>query len=585
MGKHAGSLDKKNEILIVLLSISFSFTVLFFTPVELFVRNQKDFVVSSCYIILPMLLATLVIAAGSILLLNLLLKLRETLYLFVSRLMLGLLLAFYVQELFFNGNLPFITGDQTFRPLSLWEKYLNFGVTYIIAMLPLILSFAARQYPDKKFLQTGKGYIIPYLSGIVFVMQACGLVGSVAQYGLDVYERSNVKTLSYEPLVSLSEEKNIIVFLVDRFDSVWLDDLLESYPELYDEFEGFTFYQNNVSHFSSTFPSVPNMLTRVPYNGEEWIDYYNIAWSERTFLDVLKDNGYRVNLALDNASTYATVNDIETKCDNIVPVEADRYRYVYLGKKGVIPTMAALSIGKLTPYPIKTLLLSKYTSDFSNGFLELPPDSNYIPRATGTSTDMRFYNYIVNHNLTADSQKYFSFIHLSGCHDPSAEIANLFEGTVQPGTFSTFNTARGELEILFEFFRQMKAIGIYDCSTIIILGDHGGRSFLIAKELDSENVATLMIKPEYAEAQPLQFDSDSELSNDYLAASVLEYAGLDHSDYGYSYQDIIENDIHEERWFQSMIWRSAGDTSYASLYKITGNARDFENWELVNQPE
>jgi hypothetical protein len=77
---------------------------------------------------------------------------------------------------------------------------------------------------------------------------------------------------------------------------------------------------------------------------------------------------------------------------------------------------------------------------------------------------------------------------------------------------------------------------------------------------------------------PLAADSTSELTNDYLAASILEYMGIDHSEFGYSYNDIISGNLHIDRIFNPFSWKVGGRFKKLSIYRVTGDARDFSNW-------
>lgn len=82
--------DKKSEILNLFLSISFAFTVYFFTPTELFLCNQQGLLSDSVHIILPMLLTASAVAGGIFLFINLFLVLHnKTPYIVVTRLYFG----------------------------------------------------------------------------------------------------------------------------------------------------------------------------------------------------------------------------------------------------------------------------------------------------------------------------------------------------------------------------------------------------------------------------------------------------------------------------------------------------------------
>ena len=135
----------------------------------------------------------------------------------------------------------------------------------------------------------------------------------------------------------------------------------------------------------------------------------------------------------------------------------------------------------------------------------------------------------------------------------------------------------------------MKRLGVWDDSTIIILGDHGRppneTDGMFNQKLKSAITTALLIKPAGSENVPIVYDRDSELSNDFFGASILEYAGIDHSSCGLSYNDVIENDLHPERYLQSVKFINYGALKYTARYRITGDARDFGNWELLPEHE
>ena len=69
---------KKNILSIIVLSLAASFTVFFFTPLDIFLGNQREFVVSFKHIAVPMLLTSLAAAAAVAVLMLLLLLIKES---------------------------------------------------------------------------------------------------------------------------------------------------------------------------------------------------------------------------------------------------------------------------------------------------------------------------------------------------------------------------------------------------------------------------------------------------------------------------------------------------------------------------
>lgn len=583
--KRVSRFNKKNELTILLISLAFSFTLFFFAPLDVFIGNQKDFIVGFGRVFPPMLITALVSTAALFLIQNLMLFISKTAYIIVSRLTFGLLLAGYVQMLFLNGKMTSFTGDAHHYTDNKAAAAMNMALFVVLAFLPVFLSFFAGIMPKNKILNFSGGKIIPYMCTLFFLMQLAGTGSSMISADFDKYKKNYTSYLSYEPAMSLSKNENIVVFLVDRMDGDWMDQAVERYPELKEKFEGFTYYRNNISHNTQTFPSVPQMLTHCMYEGTEWADYVGKAWDGDTVPKNLKNNGYNVNLLIDNLTTYSSVAQLKDQCDNIRQCGEDNIEYNYIGKGGIVSSMTKISLAKLSPYAVKSLYTVGMGANLSSDFVKYKTDmEDRMPMATDVESDLRYNDYIRSHSINADSdKKVFNYTHLNGAHNRSERLVALYDttGTEQ---IERVETLRGDLEIVFYYMEQMKKLGVYDNSTIIILGDHGRPPVEIEAEdkkyLNSPIMTSLLVKPKNADNVPMQIDSEAELTNDFFPASILEYAGIDHEKFGYSYNDVITQNIHPDRYFQTYDFKGYGRLEAKTLYKITGNARDFDNWEV-----
>lgn len=578
--------NKRDELLIFLLSTAFGFTVFFFSPFDIFTDNPTAFSVGLKYVAFTMLISSALITLLTVGLLNLLLFFSKEAFSVIVRLLFGVLLAFCTQKLFFNGRMPVLHREDARYERYLPEIAVNTVVFTIILLLPLVLYILRKLMPQNRFFVFGKDWFMPCASAVIFTVQLASAVISVSG-AADEDESLYRQYLSYKPVMSLSQEGNIVVFLSDRLDGIWMDEMLEKYPELNESFSGFTFYRNNVSQGTSTFPAVPQMLTGKTYDDSEWHDYLSEAWSGDTLTSRLKKNGYNINILPDCITTVSSTAQLAGQCDNILTLDESEVSVNYFGKKGIFSMMSRLSLAELLPYQFKPSVLYWVGANFSRGFVNYSASvSDNMRYAVGIESDIQFYDCLNRYGLNSGSEnKTFSFIHLNGAHTPTAEIASLYDPTAEPDLYATL---RGDFEILSEYFRQMKELGIYDNSTIIVLGDHGRvpRELEGAQtRLDGAITSALLIKPAHTDSEKLRTDSRSELSTQFFAASVLEYAGIDHSDFGYSYNDIIKNNLSPERYMQTFHFCGYGRMAYQSEYKITGNAMDFNNWELVDCEE
>lgn len=588
---------KKREFAILALSIALAFTACFFVPADTFLANQNEFIVCAPRILLPLLGVALAASAALILVLNILLAINVKLWKVAEALLGGALIASYWQVMFANGRMVPITGD----PLAYSERSsannLNFLLFFALLFVPLIVLFISGEIKKgkrKRWFFTA----LTYLSVIVFIMQGIGFGSRMFKTGILKKDDSQLDNyLSMEDTLNLSSDENIVVFLTDRLDAQWFEMVLDRYPDLYDDLEGFTFYSNNVGRFTNTFPSVCNMLTNCEYNGQDWSEYFSQAWSGETLPRRLHDNGYKVNLLIDSLTTYSGFDDIRDQCDNIHS-SVSYVDFNYAGSGGILRTMGKFSLGKICPYLLKNLFLDGMTADFSaNFYTSTGADAATFKGTVGQDTDMDFCKYIQTHEMKSDcDQKTFTFIHLNFAHDYSEDLAALDPD--YDGVIDREKNMYGGFRLLEMYLDQMKKAGVYDNSTIIFIGDHGrppaeieyaDESEWATIELDGEVRTGVLIKPAGAERNSLIIDHDAELSSGEFGATVLEYAGLDKSGFGFndyigkSFNDVKEMSDPPARDLHVYCWAGIGNIKDVFKYEVTGDAADYDNWKVVER--
>lgn len=569
--------------MILALAASFGFTLMLFSPAEVYAANPDAFSAEFRFIALPMLCFAVLTTASLAVLMNIFLLISEKLCSAFSRTLLGLLLAFFAQSAFMEGRMPIVIGNDTRYEKYKPAIYANAAIFVLIFLAPFAVHIAAKLMKKDGAKENAAGaWLTAGLAAAIFAFNLGSSAFKLLNTDTDGYDGVHRQYLSYEPAMSLSKEGNIVVFLADRLDSRWLDDVMEGYPELKSEFSGFTYYRGNISTGTSTFPVVPSMLTAEDYSGEEWADFLSKAWSGETVTRKLKSSGYSVYLMPDSITTLSSTAQISGQCDNIREYGEDELKLQIFGKRAVFPVMVRLSLARMSPYALKHGLTYWLGANFTRGFFRADGKADALGSQASIYGDMSFYRYLKNNGLNADSEaKTFTFVHLNCAHTVDSAISSIYGFS---GTPDVYSTIRGDLEIIFEYIRQMKALGVFDNTTIIVLGDHGrAPRELKGKQtaLDGAITAALLIKPADAAAEELKTDSDSELSIGNFSASILEYAGIDHSEYGCSYSDVIDGGISSERFLRSYDFAGYGRMVYQALYKIVGNARDFENWERI----
>ena len=184
--------------------------------------------------------------------------------------------------------------------------------------------------------------------------------------------------------------------------------------------------------------------------------------------------------------------------------------------------------------------------------------------------------------MDSESKGSFLFYHMLGSHDPF-----VMDGDGNPASFSNyfegrFEQTRGNLKTVFAYIEMLKEKGVYDNTTIIITADHGLTGTY--PELDAERVLSLFIKPAGADPEaPLQH-SHKQVCQDNLRASISSYFGLTDGQ-GHRTIESIGEDEEMVRYF----WMNGSDANKSHrdvnliTYKITGDANDFDNWEMVEK--
>lgn len=577
---------KKNILPAAAVCFLAGFTIAFFSPAEIYTSNPTEYLIGVADALIPLLITAAVLTVLLFALTLALLAINETLSQVSVRLLLGFTLAGYVQMIFLNGRMVKFTGDAVKYEISDPYIAVDLIIYYAILILPVLLFGIKRLKPQSRITKLPGEAIISAVSGALIVMQTVGIVPGLISAAETMKERYAFSEyyFSFDPILSLSKENNVIVFLTDRLDGNWMQQTIDEYPELNDYLDGFTFYRNSVSEYPNTDPSVPGMLSGIdPREHDDNIN--DIFWSENAVLKPIHDSGFYVNLfidgfmykSLDEVVSYGFVDNIRS--ENI------EYSINYLMNEGVVPRQLQFSFIKMMPYVLKPFFSFGVFPEFANSFI-VSNTSVPVTPMVGINSDLQFLNYVKEHGLNADSDKpVFDFVHLNCAHDVSEELSMLYPPTAERGSFDSISNIRGEFEVLNYWFEEMKRLGVYDNSTIIITGDHARQiqyKEAIAEKLDSPLLTGLLIKPAGAEHAPLLTDLETQMYNPFFSASVLEYAGLDHSSLGISYNDSITQGLHIQRTlYPTDFGLHNGKPSLTGAYLINGNAADLADWRYV----
>ena len=382
------------------------------------------------------------------------------------------------------------------------------------------------------------------------------------------------KILSYNNIEQLSSGKNVVFFLVDRFDANYYENMVKSDPAFFDGLDGFTHFNDYTSLYARTYPAVASMLTGKDH---DFTDSKSAAFAsfygDGGMLGVIKEKGYDINLYTEKGYVYNDAKVMDDYVDNTLTLE----EYSIDNKILLARDMVLLSLSQYLPIAARGWSKNMSTATFNNhakyqtkeGEMFMVDDSSTEKlKALLASTEM----------CSVESEGQFTFIHLYGCHDTNK---------------SSVENIRNTFEFIYYYLDQMKAMGLYEDATIIIAGDHAAPisdSKMIgsaSKNDDGTRVTAMLFKKSGDFGTPLA-ESSAQISQDELWNTIFESEGLDSEKSGDSFFDIPEGEDRERRYIFEMYKNSKNnDLKYNRLYeyKITGNANDGENWEIVKETD
>ena len=236
-------------------------------------------------------------------------------------------------------------------------------------------------------------------------------------------------------------------------------------------------------------------------------------------------------------------------------------------RAALVGNMAQLSVYRSLPTVLKSTL-SVSTSSFNSVI-------SYGGEAPAYKVDdPRAYELLSGGLTVDDSEKSYTLIHLNGCHQPYNMDEN--GNRVEDGSFE--GAMRGCFGMIYSYIDEMRRLGVYENSTIVITGDHP--SARDDGEIPTQpRLTALFVKPAGACDEPLAYSS-AQVCQANLIPTLVKSAGIETDvDYGRTYFEIAKGEnVTRHHKFELY---DKGDTRIVD-FAVTGMGKDFSNWEIVS---
>ncbi|SDA58459.1 hypothetical protein SAMN02910368_01393 [Lachnospiraceae bacterium G11] len=372
--------------------------------------------------------------------------------------------------------------------------------------------------------------VVTYLSAFLILIQLVALASLVFTADKDAYNYPETEVhLSGADQFTVSSDENVIVLVLDYFSNQYLEPMEKAYPGSTDFLHDFTYYSNMDCVYFGTYPSLPHMLSGEPLDMSitvnEWTEQIWNGENCTYFYEGLKENGWKTNLYTSDTNILCGLNGVET-LEGIIDNVNDEPLERIVSHRRLFSTLARMSGYRMFPQILKPYF---YTNIDEYGKIVAVAEDG-----------IQHFNYDFDNKLLADGlkidseKKYYIFQHLMGAH-----LRDTDENCAPKENASVEECTKGCMKLVEDYLNELKRVGAYDNSTIIITADHGG-------PIDSQVIFFIKEKNEQHDklietAAPVSFD-------EYMP-TIAKACGLESEPLGQTIYDFAEGDSRQRTYW------------------------------------
>lgn len=294
--------------------------------------------------------------------------------------------------------------------------------------------------------------------GALCVVLPCLL--AVGEGGWIAYRAAQAPTpqtetyLSQAGLYTVGTEENLLVLVLDSVDADQFAQALAEDPDLSRRLEGFTWYRNAMGLSDPTKYGLPALLTGQAYTQPvDYAGFIAAAYADAPLYTMLAGDVWDARFFTD--SRYVSLD--AGVVDNLA-----REELAVNDPAGLTRDLLRLCAFRYAPHFLKPQLWM-----YSNVFL---PYAQAQGEPVYEVTDPAFDARLREEGLEATVERAFRLIHLTGMHPPYTMDADC---QYQAQGVTAQEQMRGCLRLVGDYLEQLRALGVYDRSAVLILADHG----------------------------------------------------------------------------------------------------------------
>lgn len=538
----------------IALSFLMSFLLCIYAPIDLYLTNFSEFWMRPSLLIPP--IAVLFVGIFAVLSLGFIVAklINSTFYKICLGIVSGTFIGLYIQGNFFLKNLPSMDGTKPVWsdfPAERLKSIIAFAVP-ILVMVALFVIFRKKEKTLKNATVIGSLCISLML---IFTLTFLFISTDTT--------KKRTLTSTYTNEFVMSNDKNMVVLILDAVDGDKFTEALERDGELADELDGFTYYDDALSSYPYTSRSLPMIFSGKWYeNDSKFSNYRMNAFDKSPLISKLESEKYNIGI-YEKYDMDLSYDVFKNRFDNCIAARMDyssRYSYE------LILSMAAV---KYAPWDLKHYgwELDRYQQKCR------------YSDATTTAfdwSDLTFYNSIKNENpICVADEKSARIIHLHGAHVPFQYDKKL-EKILDEKDASYESNIDACVTLLKQYIARLKESGVYDNSAIVILADHG---YSCSEEYNDEYILgrmhpMLMMKG-IGEKHSLQYSS-APIAYEDLADAFVKLLDGSTGDKVFKYTD------NSPRTRRAIIY-AYGKEDYMYEILTDGNANDISSMKKTGK--
>jgi hypothetical protein len=476
---------------------------------------------------------------------------------FAAGVIIGLSICTWFQSQIFTWNLGPLDG----RGIKWgdWKNHANIEIAFWLTV-PLIVGWLAKN----------RNKIANDISNLSILIGILSLASSLA-----ISLPLNDKKIATNNPFEFHPEKNIIIIMLDTFQSDYFEKINKEYPAETRFLEDFTFYRNTISSYPTTRGSLPTIFTGKEYLNTEPIEpYLDKLFSQQSIQKAVSEK--ELNYSVVSLPTYA--GDATTISDHI-----------QIDNNYALGILLDYSLFRSTPTQIKKYIYND--GAWLNARLinkSLPPGFHGL--------DVLFLQ-IFNKEAKVDqfdrNKGKLTFYHFMTPHMPIQVNQNLEYDPQLAGREGYEKQARGALLIARQITEKLKNLNIYEKSEIFVISDHGARMPMVAEfpagnkfieinsDIQASSLALLLHKKPNANNKALIVDDSDlylkdlpclfthiQLNKDFECGKLMQVLNGENRERLYYYYD-----WSEKYWD----WRSEFMPTIFN-YRLNGHAYDQSAW-------